>query len=263
MIPMINHTVQSLCDVSRFYDELAPDYDAMTNFEKRFVQEKPFFRLLIDRYQIASALDAGCGTGFHSILLAQLGVDVTAADISEEMIRRTETNAKALGIRLQTVRSSFQDLPSHLKRKFNAVFCLGNSLVHLMNREEVEITLENFSSLLKPGGILFIQILNYERILKERKNIQNVSETKDMSITREYEYEEKTIRFTIRKVRQNGNVKLEKTDTLRIMPLVRTDIMPGLSSAGLDDVNTYGSISMIDFVPATVKDLVILARKKA
>ncbi|MEK6756297.1 MAG: hypothetical protein AABZ02_09115, partial [Bacteroidota bacterium] len=57
----------SMQDVAEFYDALAPDYDTMTGFEKRFVQERPFFRVLIERFGIKSALDAGCGSGFHSM----------------------------------------------------------------------------------------------------------------------------------------------------------------------------------------------------
>jgi ubiquinone/menaquinone biosynthesis C-methylase UbiE len=68
--------------VAKFYDALAPDYDTMTGFQKRFVHEKPFFRLLVEKYKIRTVLDAGCGTGFHSLLLAQLGVQVTAIDVS-------------------------------------------------------------------------------------------------------------------------------------------------------------------------------------
>ena len=58
-----------LAGVTQFYDNLADDYDAMTGFEKRFVHERPFFNLLMQRYGITSALDAGAGTGFHSLLL--------------------------------------------------------------------------------------------------------------------------------------------------------------------------------------------------
>lgn len=261
MDPMNKHKLQSINELSRFYDVLATDYDMMINFEKRFAQEKPFFRLLIDRYNIAKALDAGCGTGFHSMLLAQLGVDVTATDISDEMLRRTENHARTLGVQVRISKSSFQDLPSHIDEKFDAIFCLGNSLVHLINPIDLEVTLKNFSSLLRLEGILFIQILNYEKILNERNIIQNVKEEGGVTIIREYEYEEKTIRFTIRTIRHDGKIKLENANTVEIRPLIRTDIIPGLYSAGFKDIKTFGSISMIDFVPTNTKDLVIMAKK--
>jgi 2-polyprenyl-3-methyl-5-hydroxy-6-metoxy-1,4-benzoquinol methylase len=261
MMPMNNLTEHTVVETSRFYDVLASEYDNMTNFEKRFIQEKPFFRLLIDRYGIWTALDAGCGTGFHSMVLAQLGVEVTAADVSGEMLAKASAHAKKMDLRIRTVKSSFQDLPLHIDRKFDAIFCLGNSLVHLLDTYDLEITLNNFYSMLKPDGILFVQIVNYERILAERKKIQNERDSGGVTVRREYEYEEKFIRFTIRYIRSDVKEQPEHSTTVRIRPLVRTDIIPVLLSSGFSDIKTYGGISMIDFTPATAKDLVILAKK--
>ncbi len=79
MVPMTERS--PMREVASFYDWLAPDYDLMTGFEKRFAHEEPFFRILLGRQTITTAVDAGCGTGFHSLLLAQLGVSVTAVDV--------------------------------------------------------------------------------------------------------------------------------------------------------------------------------------
>src|SRR5512135_913220 len=84
--------------IEEFYDALATDYDSMTGFQKRFVQEKPFFRLLVDRHRIRTALDVGCGTGFHSLLLAQLGVEATGIDVSPAMIREAQRHAQELSL---------------------------------------------------------------------------------------------------------------------------------------------------------------------
>jgi len=54
-------------DAVDFYDELSADYDAMTGFDKRFAAERPFFRLIVERHNIKSAIDAGRGPAFtHS-----------------------------------------------------------------------------------------------------------------------------------------------------------------------------------------------------
>jgi ubiquinone/menaquinone biosynthesis C-methylase UbiE len=60
-------TIKKRMDPKEFYDELAANYDEMTGFDQRFPHECPFFRILIERSHVTSALDAGCGTGFHSI----------------------------------------------------------------------------------------------------------------------------------------------------------------------------------------------------
>jgi len=258
---MTNQPDNNLDETSRFYDILASDYDSMTNFETRFEQEKPVFRMLIERYGIRTALDAGCGTGFHSLVLAQLGVDVTSADISSEMLAKTSAHARDMNVRIRTINSSFQDLASYTAMKFDAVFCLGNSLVHLLDTTDLEITLKNFSSMLTPGGILIVQVLNYEKILAEKKNIQNLREHGGVMIQREYEYEGKFIVFTIRQRHSGGKESHERAITIRLRPLIRTDIIPMMASSGFASIQTYGGISMIDFDPASSKDLVILAKK--
>jgi len=105
MVPTINKKADNLPE--KFYDELAVDYDGMTGFEQRFPHERPFFRMLIDRYKLENALDAGCGTGFHSILLAQLGLQVTATDISEELLMQTRKHAKEYGVHIKNNQLNF------------------------------------------------------------------------------------------------------------------------------------------------------------
>ena len=136
MVQTIETRAAGMDSVEEFYDRLAPDYDAMTTFEKRFVQEGPFFRLLVQRYHIASALDAGCGTGFHSIVLSSLGVSVTAVDISARMLLELQRHMTGLGRDVRTVQAQFADLPAHITERFDAVFCMGNTLAHLRTREE-------------------------------------------------------------------------------------------------------------------------------
>ena len=70
-----------------FYDTLSDDYDSMTMFEQRLIKEESLFRTLVEKYKIKAALDAGSGTGVHSLLLAQTGVKVTAVDISRKMLQ--------------------------------------------------------------------------------------------------------------------------------------------------------------------------------
>ena len=54
----------------------------MTEFHKRFSNEQAVFNTIVEQYQLRTVLDAGCGTGFHSLILASLGVEVTAVDVS-------------------------------------------------------------------------------------------------------------------------------------------------------------------------------------
>ncbi|HEX9614059.1 MAG TPA: class I SAM-dependent methyltransferase, partial [Bacteroidota bacterium] len=110
MAPTTNLTRHTA--VKEFYDSLSADYDLITDFPKRFIRERPFFHMLIDKFQIRSALDAGAGTGFHSILLAQLGVAVTAVDISPKMISFVKAHAAQRGLSVKALVGSFTNIPN-------------------------------------------------------------------------------------------------------------------------------------------------------
>jgi len=249
--------------VAAFYDALAPDYDAMTGFQKRFVHERPFFRLLVDRYGIKEAIDAGSGSGFHSLLLANLGVQVTAIDVSPEMIRLLEGHAKEMGLTVRAIESSFLSLPSVVHEKYDALFCMGNSLAHVLTRSELSDTLRSFARVLKPGGILFLQNLNYDRILAHRESIQSVKESNGVTYVRYYEYKAETIRFNILKLKKENTDIRHELNTVDLRPIVEHELLELLTGTGFGDVRTFGGIAMEEFQPQTSKDLVVLATRGA
>jgi glycine/sarcosine N-methyltransferase len=248
--------------VEEFYDRLATDYDAMTTFEKRFIQEEPFFRLLVQRYRIGSALDAGCGTGFHSILLARLGVHVTAVDVSAGMLNELGRHMTRLGLDIQTVQAQFGDLPAKVAGPFDALFSMGNTLAHLHTKQELRTALGAFVRLLAPAGILFVQLLNYDRILHTRPDIQSVKETDLGTFTRSYEYAGDTIRFTVHKrPAQHAGGGEDRTQSVDLHPVMSADLTALLAETGFEDVRTYGSVAMEEYDPASSRDLVVLARR--
>jgi 2-polyprenyl-3-methyl-5-hydroxy-6-metoxy-1,4-benzoquinol methylase len=249
--------------VTEFYDLLAPDYDSMTGFEKRFVQERPFFRVLVERYGIKTALDAGCGSGFHSLLLSELGVRVTAVDASPQMVHLTKSHARALGTKVEAVVASFEELGSVVKKQYGAVFVMGNSLPHLIKPDSLKRALKNFFDLIEPEGILFTQNLNYDRILAEHEQIQNVKDVGEKTFVRTYEYDADGIVFSIATRTKSGEKAEERSQSIRLKPLLQNDLVQLLKSVGFTDVKLFGGISMEPFNPKTSKDLVVLAKKPA
>jgi 2-polyprenyl-3-methyl-5-hydroxy-6-metoxy-1,4-benzoquinol methylase len=263
MVKMIDVPSREDKSVAAFYDSLAPDYDQMTTFEKRFVHEKPFFRLLVEKFNIKSAVDAGCGTGFHSLLLAQLGVKVTAVDISHEMLDRLQAHATEMNLSVKILRSNFQELHNSITNSNDAVFCLGNSLAHILSEKELSDSLHSFAKVLKPDGILFIQNLNYDRILAQQDRIQSVKESEGKIFVRFYDYGENSIHFNILTLEKRHDTIVPSLKTVKLNPLRQADMRRLLSDAGYPEIKFFGGISMDEFNPDTSKDLVVLAKKSS
>jgi len=245
--------------VADFYDALAPDYDRMTDFGRRFVAEKPFFKLLVDKYGIKSAIDAGAGSGFHSLLLAQIGVAVTAVDVSAEMLSVLKKHAVEMKLEIETAQSSFQRMSRLVSRKVDAVFCLGNTLPHLQDQNELEESLLSFRVLLRPGGLLFMQILNYKKILAQRERVLNVKEEGDAIYVRFYDYDDPLIHFNILKLTRISSGWESGIRTVSLMPWRSEDLLHGLERVGFVDTKLFGAISQEPFIPERSKDLVILS----
>jgi SAM-dependent methyltransferase len=260
MVQTSNGTSQKPRSVQEFYDLLAPNYDEMTGFENRFVQERPFFRLLVERYGIKKAIDAGCGSGFHSLLLSELGVQVTAIDVSPEMARLTREHARIAGLELTVVEGAFKRLESLVPDQFDGVFVMGNSLAHLLDKTELAASLRNFSARLRRGGILFVQMLNYERILESRDRIQSSKQAGNKTFVRFYDYGDHEVLFNILTLERGDGEIEERLETIRLKPIVREELEKLLKEAGFDDIKFYGGISMEPFEPLKSKDLVVLAR---
>ena len=98
-------------------------------------------------------LDAGCGSGTKSILLAQRGIRVTGVDLAQAVIEKAQAASASLSL----------DPPPHFQQdnlctlsfesgQFDVVFCWGV----LMHIPEVETALRECIRVLKPGGVLVI-----------------------------------------------------------------------------------------------------------
>ena len=251
-----------LADATHFYDNLAADYDTMTGFDKRFLLEKPFFNLLMQRFSITTALDAGAGTGFHSLLLGQLGVHMTAVDLSKKMLKRVKVHAKDLHLNIHVVQSSFQDMPQRLNKNFDAVLCMGNSLAHLLTYKELVQSLRNFSFVLNQGGVLFLQLLNYDRILTTKERVQSVKEAGGLTFVRFYDFHEDFVVFNILRLKKENGRLTQELESVKLRPILKAEIMRALQEAGFVDVRAHGSIALDDFQEQTSKDLVVLALKR-
>jgi glycine/sarcosine N-methyltransferase len=248
--------------VAEFYNKLASNYDTMTGFEKRFAAEEPYFRELVRRFSIASAVDAGCGTGFHALLLARLGVDVTGIDISSEMLKRATKHAREMGLKARFVESPFQQIASHVDTMFDGVFCLGNSLAHILSKDDLLASIRGFASVLKARGRLFLQILNYDRIMVQRNRIQNMKEEGDSIFVRFYDFESELIRFNVLKLHRSPDGFQHELNSVQLRPVLNVELCDLLGHAGFGEISTYGNVRLEEFDDKGSQDLFMIAAKR-
>lgn len=248
-------------EIKNFYAEFAGDYDLMTQFESRFEKEHSAFQKIVDQFNLIKVLDAGCGTGFHSILLSKLGCEVTAADVSQNMIDLLNSKKAFYSVEIKTVLASFQELATKVDSGFDGVFCMGNSLPHLLTTEDIKTALDNFYQLLRKGGKLILQILNYDKILSEHKKVQSVREIQGKTFIRYYSYAESLLEFNIMTLDRTGSNIEADIRSILLFPIKKELLENLLADSKFININIYGTISMDQYNPRESNDIFIIAEK--
>jgi cyclopropane fatty-acyl-phospholipid synthase-like methyltransferase len=98
-------------------------------------------------------LDAGCGTGEHTLLAAAHGADATGVDISPRAIGRAREKAAARGLAVRFDVASALDL-ARLGRIFDTV--IDSGLFHVFDDQDRSRYVTSLGSALQPGGTCFL-----------------------------------------------------------------------------------------------------------
>jgi len=132
-------------DVAGGYRLWADTYDDLHN--PLIAIEQPIIQRLLEPIPRGRALDAACGTGRYTRLLSELGHQVSAVDISPEMIERAR--AQAPEVEFHTGSLELLPFPD---QTFDLVMC-GLALTHL---PEVSKAISEIARVLKPGATAVI-----------------------------------------------------------------------------------------------------------
>lgn len=113
----------------------------------------------------AAILDCSCGIGLLAVGLAEAGFRVTACDASPDMVERTQELARDHRMEIPARVCRWDELPGQgWEGRFDAVFCVGNSLAHAVGRDGRRASLAGMASVVKPGGVLTLTSRNWEQV---------------------------------------------------------------------------------------------------
>jgi len=253
---------------TEFYDRLARAFDVMTDWPARLAFEMPFIQRALDQHKVRSVLDTACGTGWHAIALAQKGYTTAGCDASRAMIERARTNAAQAGVNVRFETADFQRLDL-FPGKFNAILCLGNSLPHLLSREELVTAFEQILGRLEHDGLIILHNLNYDLRLKTKPRFFSASGSADTLVWRFADYGSQFITFhTALFERKNPDEStkvlswsVEVNSTLQ-RPWLSRDLDDVLTQVGFGDIRHFGGLDGSSYEPEKSGDLVIVAQAR-
>ncbi len=145
------------------YGALAASYDRLTN-DVDYKAWVDFARAIVEREGLCprTAADLACGTGSATRILAEMGYQVTAVDLSEEML--TEAMDKCADLeKLPTF--VHQDLARlRLPRAVDLAVCFLDSLDYILDPADCAAAIRRTYKALNPGGIFIFDVNTPEKL---------------------------------------------------------------------------------------------------
>ncbi len=187
------------------FSKIASFYDRMTGFDHRLKNDYDVIKGLVERFHVKKALDAGCGTGMHTIILAKLGIDVTGFDISPEMLDKAQENAEREKVEPELYRAEFEYLPEEWRGAYDTLFCLANSMAGAETKLRLVQALQSFRRILKPKGTAIIQLLNIPWFRESGRRIIRVSTDGPYIFIRFLDFVDFLTRFNVMILERDGD----------------------------------------------------------
>jgi len=143
--------------LGNFYSWMLGDFD-----EKQQEQENFFWRNGIIPVSRKAAFDLGAGNGLQAISLAKLGFAVKAIDFNTQLLNELTSRKRDLNIEIIN-----DDILNYLQRsrdQAELMTCMGDTITHLENIDQVVSLVQQMSSHLEPGGKI---VLSFRDLTKE------------------------------------------------------------------------------------------------
>jgi len=256
------------------YDLFSLVYDRFVNWDERLSAEIPFLTselsaLCMNEDKLISVLDAACGTGQHAIALAERGFDCAGSDISAGMVEIARNNATQSNQEILFKQAGFGQLVGAFGvNRFDGLICLGNSLPHILDEQELKNTLSDFRSVLRSGGKLIIQNRNFDQVLSARSRWmapQTYRENdKTWLFARFYDFDaDSRLTFNILTLFSQGSDDFtQQVMSTRLWALGKDELTDFLGNVGFEDFYYYGDLEGSVYDEKTSPNLIITARIK-
>lgn len=240
-----------------FYTSIADTYEAIFPLNPEQVN---FITAATQASGNLNLLDVGCGTGKLAQALAHQGHRVIGIDLNENMVNRAVTENKHDAVSYFVL--NMLELDARFQsQSFDAVICFGNTLVHLPNLASVEKFIESAYKVLKPGGRLLIQIINYDRILNQLIEGLPTIDNAEIEFVRKYEYLEKQYRIDFRTqltIKASGQI-IENSQIL--LPIKKDELIGIIKKSGFVNITCFGGFNL-QVWDESAQPLIVEATKK-
>jgi ubiquinone/menaquinone biosynthesis C-methylase UbiE len=164
---------------SVYYDRIYRD--------KKYAEECAFLKSIFNTWgkgNIKTVLDAGCGTGSHAILLAEMGYEVTGVDLSAKMLQIAARKTVAQKKKIEYIKGDIRHL--NLPEKYDAAVAMFNVMGYLTTNQDIDNALMSIRQCLIPEGLFIWDAWFGPAVLHEKpgEREKTIEQQQDSSIKR-------------------------------------------------------------------------------
>ena len=204
-------------------EDIFPTNEAQLNFLNNISDGKDY-------------LDIGCATGLVAKNLENLGKNVICIDLEQSMVE--EARKKGLKVYEKNM------LELDFEEKFDVCYCIGTTIAHLEDINQICSFILKTMDLLKENGKLVLSWVNFKPFILKNDLFLGALPTLGTKVkfTRNYYRENSKIRFNT--VLTTENEKFENTQLL--VPLLVDDLISFVNRLGLK-YEIYGNFKKDKF----------------
>lgn len=139
------------------YSSFAAFYDSLQS-DVMYEQRAGYIAELFKKYDRlpTQLLDVACGTGGFSLQFAKMGMAVTAADPSPEMLSVAQKKASATDLDIMLVCQSARD--TKLPYAVDGAVCCLDSINHIIDKRELKASFRAVAAAVKDGGLFIFDV---------------------------------------------------------------------------------------------------------
>ncbi len=243
------------------------EYRRLIAWPARIEREWPMLSRVLESGPSRRVLDLGCGPGEHARRLAAEGFEVVGVDASADML--AQATSEPVPENLRFVRGDLREISTVIEGSFGGAICLGNTLPHLLDRDDLLQMMRGLRERLLPGAPFLLQILNYDRVfaLGERSLPINFRPDPDgelVFVRLMTPQEDGTVLFHPMTflLRPGGDppVQLTHVREVRLRGWKRADLESVLEEAGFHSLEAFGGFDGTAWDALESRDLLLVAR---
>lgn len=241
------------------YHNLAASYDSLT-LDVDYDAIVGFYMSILEQEGVSprTAADLACGTGSVAIRLAQKGMQVTAVDMSEEMLCVAAQKAEKMKNKPTFVCQKLQQL--RLPRGVDLAVCALDSMDYILDPSDCQKAIQQVYKALNPGGV-FIFDVNTPEKLQAMDGQVFLDENEDTYCVWRGEFDRQTniCSYGMDLFQRQGSVWQRSFEEHQEYAYSRQQLVEFLKNAGFTGIRVFGDRRM---TPPDEKDLRIYLKAR-